>query len=185
MDVVVFSNEFKAVITELPKELQVQNISDSKGEDVRGWRRLYFVNKLLLFCPEERKGEIEGRIVSAREAYLSAEFFDGGVGESITYAAYKVISNKEERYLDHRTRETVLGKNFVVCHSDWDGLPLSPPEFHKEVRDRLGETFDLEELREIGLAASRRIRIKEERRNEFSNRFAQEIVKRAQNRIKG
>ncbi|MEM4366752.1 MAG: hypothetical protein QW035_01315 [Candidatus Anstonellales archaeon] len=148
-----------------------------KAEELAlSWRKLCFANTLLLAC-EDPGHCLLGFIEKSRKALMESPFFNGGIGELITYAAYKVVYLKEKEFFSKGfdTNE-VFFKSIKTPYIDID-MCYDLLMHNKEVREELANRFEEEEIKEITSAALRRIGVKKELREGIKSKFVEEIRK--------
>lgn len=142
--------------------VHIQNLSENhNGAAMPG---LFLANTLLFPCTPDN--ETVARIESARRQVLSSPFFDGGIGELITHSAFKFACIKDSKLLTVRWRWTDTANMLTKTYT--------PHEINNQIRSRM-QGMDDKDVRELTMAAMRRIRIKEERRAELSDRFIKEL----------
>jgi len=142
---------------------------------VCGWKRFGLFNHVLVVS-YSIKDRIIKEIDESRRYTEKSGFFEEGVGQLLTYAAFKVADSKESRYFDkEEDAKAVLSKKMpaIVCLTDL-GMP-SPYEVNHEARHVFKERFSKEELYKLGLAALKRIGVKKEKREELAKKFVKKI----------
>ena len=141
-------------------------------DTVSNWKRFCVVNSLLVL--PEPDDSFRESVELGRKLVLESPFFEGGLGELITYAAYKVLQGKETHYFEPDKR-VLLTKPFFVSEFGFELAPLHPAEFNKDVRSELRTKFDDDDLRAIAIAAMRRIRVKKEKQVELADQFVRTL----------
>ena len=150
----------------------------NRVDRICGWARFGLFNHLLVY-PSERLPSLIDVIDHSRERIENAGFFEAGVGELLTYAAYKILDKKEREYFcSEEEANSFFSKKLpaIVVQTDW-GMP-TPLEVNREVRRVFREKFSETDLYRLALTAMRRINVKKEKRKELAYEFVKELKPR-------
>jgi len=137
----------------------------------------FVANTLLILHPTE---EIIRLITSMREELAANPFLQGGLGELVLYAAYKILKNMEFGLLEPAERGMVESLRFDLTFrkprrdSDYGDEPITTLQLNAQIREQMQQLPD-PNLEVLTRAAIRRMRVREERRKEFARRFVQEL----------
>ncbi len=138
----------------------------------------FFLAGSLLFMGQPAPETI-AHIEHARSRILSNPFFDCGIGDLITHAAFKALSKDRDRVPDDFT--LLGGVELRVTYQWVDGgmctNTYSMHEQNEQVRFQMQDLKD-EQVYALALAGMRRIRVKEENRKELAERFVKELRRR-------
>jgi len=143
-------------------------------DGISGWKRACVANTLILF-PGDADGFVYEIIEEGRKLIANSPFFEGGIGDIITYAVYKVMEGNEEKYFKTDEERKVLSKKLIVWEQYMDGMPAPPHEVYKNIRSELRSKLDDKEMTSVALAAMRRIKVKREKRRELADKFVRKI----------
>ncbi len=147
-------------------------------ETTLGHPRFYVANSLVIY-PKETAPVVCKSIEKGRKAIMESKFFNGGIGDLITYAAYNVMKNKEKEYFaSSEEAEKILSKELMIFEYSFDMRAAMPSEINEQVRGELAKNFSKDELTTLAIAAMRRLNVKEERYKELSSRFVKNILKK-------
>jgi len=146
-------------------------------DGITGWKRSCVANTLVIF-PSDVDSFVYDIIEKGRKLITDASFFEGGVGDIITYAAYKVMNGDEAKYFETDEEREVLSKRLIVWEQYCDGMPAPPQEVYKNVRNELRDKLNEKEMTSVAMAAMRRIKVKREKRKELAEKFVRKIIKR-------
>lgn len=162
-----------------PRLVQPQALFYNGGvvDGITGWKRSCVANTLVIF-PSDVDNFVYDIIEKGRKLIIDAPFFEGGVGDIITYAAYKVMNGKEGHYFKTDEERKVLEKRLIVWEQYCDGMPAPPQEVYKNIRNELRSNLDDRELTSVAIAAMRRIKVKREKRKELADKFVRKIRNR-------
>ena len=150
----------------------------NRVDRISGWARFGLFNHLLVY-PSEKLPSLINIIEDSREFVENSEFFKAGVGELLTYAAYKILDKKEKEYFYSEDEANLFFSKklpAIVVQTDW-GMP-TPLEVNREVRQVFKEKFNETDLYRLALAAMRRINIKKEKRKGLAYQFVKELKPR-------
>ncbi|MEM2908730.1 MAG: hypothetical protein QW590_02220 [Candidatus Bilamarchaeaceae archaeon] len=146
-------------------------------ETTAGYPRFFVANTMLIY-PKETNSFVLYSIRRGRKLIKNASFFNGGIGDLITYAASKIIERKETQHFDcdKEQIERILNKNLVIMNSDCFGFAASPENVNAQTRNelRMGVRegrFERSEIEILARAAMRRIGIKESQKTELTKKF--------------
>jgi len=161
---------------EKPRLVQPQTLYYNGGiiDGIRGWKRSCVANTLLIY-PSDADKFVYEIIEKGRKLIIDAPFFDGGIGDIITYAAYKIMNANEDKYFKTDEERKVLSKRLIVWEQYCDGMPAPPQEVYKNIRNELRLRLDDNELTSVAMAAMRRIKVKREKRKELAEKFVRKI----------
>lgn len=162
-----------------PQLVQPQVLFYNGGmvDGITGWKRSCVANTLLIF-PSDVDSFVYDIIEKGRTLIADSPFFEGGVGDIITYAAYKVMDGKEGKYFKTDEERKVLEKKLIVWEQYCDGMPAPPHEVYKNIRNELRSNLDDRELTSVAMAAMRRIKVKREKHKELADKFVRKIRNR-------
>ena len=162
-----------------PRLVQPQVLFYNGGmvDGITGWKRSCVANTLVIF-PSDVDSFVYDIIEKGRKLIRDAPFFDGGVGDIITYAAYKVMDGKESKYFKTDEERKVLEKRLIVWEQYCDGMPAPPGEVYNNVRNELRNKLNDKEMTSVAIAAMRRIKVKREKRKELADKFVRKIRNR-------
>lgn len=151
----------------------------SFGGYAESWQFLMAHN--LLLYPAGPPQFVMDKIRLARDTILQKPFLEGGAGDLLTYAMFKILNNRDV-YLDelHEPRLAAMRFNIEWKVTDLSSMlvrPISLPELHSQVKDQLGQMGD-PEIATLARAAMRRLRVKKEKRQELGDRYLQELRRR-------
>ncbi|MEM3422890.1 MAG: hypothetical protein QXF35_02860 [Candidatus Bilamarchaeaceae archaeon] len=175
------SEKWWEVMSNVPSVMHVFYIyADSRCplNRLEGWRRFGLLNNLIII-PRGIPAWLFNTIDKSREIIKNAPFFRGGIGELITYAAWKILDRKEKEYFsDEKQAEMFFQKRLpaIVVQTDW-GMP-TPFEINQAARDVFKEKMTEGQLYQLALAAMKRIGIKKERKKELALKFVKELKPR-------
>ncbi len=151
-----------------PTFVHIYSMHPGDGPNATG---LFLANTLLFPCAPGIA--TVARIEAARRQLSSSPFFDGGMGELITHAAFKSACIKDSKSLAVRWR--------WADTANMETRTYTPHQINNQIRSRMQEMDD-RDVRELTMEAMRRIRVKEGRRSELAGRFIREL---RQKRIHG
>ena len=143
-------------------------------DGISGWKRSCVANTMLLY-PSNHDNFVHEIIEKGRKLIEKSPFFHGGVGDIITYAAYKVMDGKEEKYFESDDEKQVLSKRLVVWEQYMDGMPAPPQEVYRNIRNELRNNLDDGELTSLTKAAMRRIKIRKEKQEKIADKFIRRL----------
>ncbi len=143
-------------------------------DGISGWKRSCVANTMLLYPPNP-DNFVHEIIEKGRKLIEKSPFFNGGVGDIITYAAYKVMSGKEEKYFESDEEKQILSKRLVVWEQYMDGMPAPPQEVYSNIRCELRNNLDDRELISLTKAAMRRIKIRKEKQEKIADKFVRRL----------
>ena len=171
IDIIIFTGTFSGRRQHF---LDIQNLGESDDRKFD----FTFANDLIIFpaISQELYREIEFR----RNRIMESEFFQGGIGDLITNALYRILWNGENVYLDgksyQKAREIVVGKlSERVSSMQMLGACMHPTEFYSAMREGLVE-IKPKELKELTIAALKRIKVKNRLRGEIATRYVRAIA---------
>ncbi len=161
----------------IPDIIHLNLITPTGWANIGSWRRFCVVGPLIAF-PSPANDFLKQGIATGRRAVLESDFFKGGIGELITYAASKVVEQKEYKYFLAGENTGALEKRLAFTKIDLMIGTLEPPAYNSEVRSTLASHLDDKEMRDLAMAALRRLRVKRERQEELANLFCERIRRR-------
>lgn len=147
----------------------------SRVNRISGWARFGLFNHLLVY-PSEKLQSLINIIEDSREFVENSEFFKGGVGELLTYAAWKILDKKEKEYFYSESEANIFFSKkipAIVVQTDW-GMP-TPLEVNRDARRVFKERFSETDLYRLGLAAARRLNINKNKRKVLVYQFVKEL----------
>ncbi|MDD5172427.1 MAG: hypothetical protein PHF60_05325, partial [Candidatus ainarchaeum sp.] len=145
-DVLSFGSKSLPLSHSSPIFVHIYSMNPEDGADATG---LFLANTLLFPCTPG--GETVARIEAARKQLSSNPFFDGGIGELVTYAAFKFACITGSKPLTVRWK--------WVNESSMETKTHTPHEVNNQIRNQMQEMDD-KGVHELTMAAMRRIRIK-------------------------
>lgn len=162
-----------------PQLVQPQVLYYNGGiiDGISGWKRSCVANTMVIF-PSDVDNFVYDIIEKGRKLITDAPFFEGGIGDIITYAAYKIMDGKEEKYFKTDEERKVLSKRLIVWEQYGDGMPAPPQEVYKNVRNELRAKLDDKEMTSVAMAAMRRVKVKKEKRKELADKFVRKVRNR-------
>lgn len=122
------------------------------------------------------------RLIDAERRMISSfPFFEGGIGEILTYAAFKAVESgplAEEYGKDFPT-----SLKFRLERKWFDGANMqmvvhSPHELNGQIREQVRALND-PEVRALAMCAMRRVRVKESAREALAEKFVSELRRNA------
>lgn len=168
-------------ISDKPEFVHTQQLysrSQIPFETTLGHPRFYVANSLLIY-PKEADPSVYRSIKKGRKAIMESAFFDGGIGDLITYAAHKVMKNEEKEYFaSPEEANRILSRKLIVFEYSMDMMGAMPGDVNRQIRGELAKNFNRDELTTLAIAAMRRLNVKEERYKELSDKFVKNIVRK-------
>jgi hypothetical protein len=144
---------------------------------IESWE--FLLPNALLVYPARAPDPFFRAIMSARQRISSSEFFHGGIGDIITYAAYKARVQEEREYFGPGEWERCARHDLSVDLNFLDTANmLSRRVGMRELDGRVREKMRLMEDADVNAltnAAMRRLRVRESRMPELQGRFIREL----------
>lgn len=157
-----------------PDVVHLNLISPTGWASICSWRRFCVVGPLIAF-PSPANDFLKQGIAIGRRAVLESDFFRGGIGELITYAASKIVEQKEHGYFLAGENTGSLERRIAFTKIDLMIGTLEPPAYNHEVKSTLAARLNDKEMRDLAYAALRRLRVKKERHKELATLFCEKI----------
>lgn len=151
------------------------HLYDMPDEQAFGYASLFVAGPLLF--PDIPTTGLLMCIESVRSGLEQLPFLDGGMGELITHAAYKVLEGTDGAGPDGLTDLPRIRFTLTLQRSSGEYTaprPYGPHELNSQIRDQMQELRD-EGVHALTMAAMRRIRIKEEHRAGLADTFIKEL----------
>lgn len=139
--------------------------------------QFFMANSLLIFNPQNRFLESIGMM---RKAIETGNFLEKGIGAMLIFAAYKVWRNSEWYHVEAGDRELIRPLVFDVTweterrDGDIGSEQITPLQLNAQIREKMQDLPD-GNLMALTKAAIRRIRIREDRKEEIAGRFVREL----------
>ncbi len=158
-----------------PDYIHIFDVFEASQGELPGYAAT-FLSGALLF-PEQPETSLLLRIEAERRVFERLPFFIGGLGETLTYAAFKATESI--------SAENAQDPNFQTCmrfriERQWlDGANMrmvvhTPHGLNEQIRDQMRELQD-PEVRALAMAAMRRLRVKESSKAALADRFVSEL----------
>ena len=152
--------------------LDLQRVEGNLGSD---WG-CFFLGPLLF--PRTPHEFILNTVDYCRQEAFSRPFFDGGYGESLTYAAFKAMG-KPDLFGPEDWEAVRHLKRFDIKYRRFDNANMLTVSYSvKEVNGQIRKMMcqlEEKEMRALARAAARKLGIKEGSRNDVSEKFVSEL----------
>jgi hypothetical protein len=163
-----------------PSFIHSHSIYENKycpGNEPAKWK--FLVSHTLLIFPESKSDLAIEKILEGRKEILDSPFLAGGIGDLVTFAAFKALNNQEHRLFEPHEFSRFRGRRFSI---EWNRYELTSmlsrsiylEELHGQVREQM-RLMDDADLSALTKAALRRLRVKRENRPELTKRFVEGI----------
>ncbi|MCI0504339.1 hypothetical protein L0Y65_06565 [Candidatus Micrarchaeota archaeon] len=170
IDIIVFPSDSPPLLFRKPEFI---HLYAAPGMHAMGHASLFVAGPLLF--PDLPEISLLRRIEAERKDFESRPFFSGGLGELVTYSAYKAAASgvaaqsgafpKDFRFRLQRTWLDTANMQTVVH---------APHELNEQIRLQMKELKD-PEVHALAMAAMRRLRVKESARCALASRFVSEL----------
>ncbi|MFH0885287.1 MAG: hypothetical protein V1861_06260 [Candidatus Micrarchaeota archaeon] len=172
IDLMVFPSSDRLSLANTPNYIHTYKVLDG---EVSAQASVYLVGPLLF--PDLPDIDTLRRIEAERRLLASLPFFNGGMGEVLTYSAFKVTESGPT--------DDVCEKDFPVrlrFRLDWrwfDSANMrmvthTPHELNEQIREQMRELRD-PEVHALAMAAMRRLRVRESSRAMLAETFVTEL----------
>ncbi|MEW6722688.1 MAG: hypothetical protein AB1324_05490 [Candidatus Micrarchaeota archaeon] len=158
-----------------PAFVHILSVRSSCEDPSSAWGSFFLGPLLFPGLPPEF---VTGIIERGRKDSLGKPFFKGGIGEPLTYAAYRCIGDSgaftPEEWDSAKNVATFKVQRQYFDSANFQTLSYSVTEVHDQVRKNLATLGDAE-LAALAKAAMRRAHVRAEKREELAERFVSEI----------
>jgi len=158
-----------------PDYVHIFDVFEASQGELPGFAATFLCGALLF--PEPPEPSLLLRIEAERRVFERLPFFMGGLGETLTYAAFKATESI--------SADNAQDPNFPSCmrfrlERQWldtanmQRVTFKPHELNEQIRDQVRQLRD-PEVRALAMAAMRRVRVKESARAALADRFVSEL----------
>jgi hypothetical protein len=122
------------------------------------------------------------RLIEAERRMISSlPFFNGGIGEILTYAAFKAVESGP--LADECGKDFPASLKFRLERKWFDGTNMqmavhTPHELNEQIREQIRQLKD-PEVHALAMSAMRRVRVKESARAALAEKFVNELRRNA------
>jgi len=175
IDILSFPSRSPPPTWSKPDYVHVFEVFEASQGELPGYAAAFLCGALLF--PEPPETSLLLRIEAERRVFERLPFFNGGLGEILTYAAFKSTESI--------SAENAQDPNFPTCmrfriERRWlDGANMrmvthTPHGLNEQIRDQMRALPD-PEVRALAMSAMRRLRVKESSREGLADRFVREL----------
>lgn len=158
-----------------PAHIHVFNVTEACGGHPSGFSSTFLAGPLLF--PNPPDVSILRRIEAERRAMQRAPFFNGGIGELLTHAAFKALHSPSEEDSKLPAFPAWLRFRVDLQWMDFTNMrrvTYSPHEVNEQIRDQMRQLKD-PEVHALAVAAMRRLHVRESERPALATRFVAEL----------